>query len=241
MTPPTSDRTKPPVVPATLYKYYPPERIDIFRDPRVRFSRPADFNDTFDSFHLLPSGSGGNAKEKREDSLKNLGIFCLTETADDLAMWAHYAKDHTGLVIGFNARDSFFADSERFGRVEYCQRPKVFPAPCIEGCFYKSWHWRHEREWRCVKQFEPGDGAESRLLPIPSGLISEIVIGCKMADYHVADLALWLGWPQKLNVKLFRATLSRTQWKLSLVQKSLSFCRQCQGTGYTIEDETERG
>ena len=31
-----------------LYKYFPPERIDVLRNRRVRFTQPADFNDPFE-------------------------------------------------------------------------------------------------------------------------------------------------------------------------------------------------
>ena len=40
--------------PHTLYKYYPPERIDVLDRLHVRFSPPTDFNDAFDSFHSVP-------------------------------------------------------------------------------------------------------------------------------------------------------------------------------------------
>src|SRR6266700_134946 len=31
-----------------LYKYLPPERIDVLRNRRIRFTQPADFNDPFE-------------------------------------------------------------------------------------------------------------------------------------------------------------------------------------------------
>jgi hypothetical protein len=45
-------------VPEMLCKYLPPERIDILENMRLRFSRPSDFNDTFDSHYLVPKSQG---------------------------------------------------------------------------------------------------------------------------------------------------------------------------------------
>jgi hypothetical protein len=53
------------LVPRTLYKYCQPERLDILRDLKVRFSPPSEFNDTFDSRHLIPATSGVHAKQER--------------------------------------------------------------------------------------------------------------------------------------------------------------------------------
>ncbi len=64
------------VAPRTLYKYCPPERIDILSDLQVRFSPPCEFNDTFDSYHLIPAGSGVDVMAEREKLLYRLGILC---------------------------------------------------------------------------------------------------------------------------------------------------------------------
>ena len=36
-----------------------------------------------------------------EDFLPRLRVFSVSETNDNLLMWAHYAKDHTGVVFEF--------------------------------------------------------------------------------------------------------------------------------------------
>ena len=42
------------VLPPILYKYCPPERIDIITSFRIRFSPPSEFNDTFDTRFIPP-------------------------------------------------------------------------------------------------------------------------------------------------------------------------------------------
>ena len=40
---------------------------------------------------------------------KAFGILSLSERRDSLLMWAHYARSHTGLAVGFDASNPFFA------------------------------------------------------------------------------------------------------------------------------------
>jgi len=66
-------------VPEVLYKYLPPERIDILESMELRFSSPSQFNDTFDSHYLVPRSQGIQGKTARILLRNRLGIFCLTE------------------------------------------------------------------------------------------------------------------------------------------------------------------
>ena len=117
-------------VPCTLYKYCPPERIDILEDLKVRFSPPSDFNDTFDSYHLIPSGSGVGAKLARVAFRTQFGVLCLTECPDNQLMWVNYAANHAGFVIGFNPKSPFFGtDGRMLSKVQYHRKPNVLPDP----------------------------------------------------------------------------------------------------------------
>src|SRR5258708_6058609 len=53
--------SKPIEIADVLYKYLPPERIDILESMELRFSRPSEFNDTFDSQYLVPRSEGSKA------------------------------------------------------------------------------------------------------------------------------------------------------------------------------------
>ena len=84
--------------PTILYKYFPPERIDVFESLQLRFSRPTEFNDTFDSHYLVPTKQGLPAIANRLKLRSRLGILCLTEDPDNHLMWVNYAAKHTGLL-----------------------------------------------------------------------------------------------------------------------------------------------
>src|SRR5207249_4525613 len=36
------------------------------------------------------------------------GLLCLSEIADDILMWSHYTRSHSGLVIGLKTSHEFF-------------------------------------------------------------------------------------------------------------------------------------
>ena len=146
-----------------------------------------------------------NAYE-RSNLLKRVGVLCLTERADDQLMWVNYAKNHTGFVIGLDAQAPFFNEDGRLLRkVQYQGSPRVFPVPNICGCFYKASLWKHEREWRCVRDFEE---SEARLVPIDPSLITEIVIGHKMETWNVAQLALRVAGQEISHVRFFLSSPS---------------------------------
>jgi hypothetical protein len=120
-----------PPAPPILYKYYPPERVDIFQNWSIRFSHPGTFNDLFDS-DLKP-----HDQRSRGARLKNsytVGVFCMTTDPDSPLMWGHYAASHTGFVLGLKSDIPPFSDDLGPQRVEY--QPAFSPMPLPE-----THHW----------------------------------------------------------------------------------------------------
>ncbi|MEQ9452510.1 MAG: DUF2971 domain-containing protein [Pseudomonadales bacterium] len=84
------------------------------------------------------------------------GILSLTERNDNLLMWAHYAQDHTGMVIGLDPSHEFFdgskspkeyvrkAVNEHIGvlkKVRYSKYRKIRGDSLNEYFFLKSNDW----------------------------------------------------------------------------------------------------
>lgn len=187
-------------VPKTLFKYLPyyyDDKEYFFDNLLLRITPPNEFNDPFDGLlskdsydHFLKSGPFKTEKE-REAAVKKFdnnweqeaqfirvddwGVICFTEKSDCLLMWAHYAEDHTGLLLEFdttgggNETHAFFE-----GMVDSSTPPKVFkakvnsvsypsgrkrPSPkpssfqqlLIQNFYYgfsKSEEWAYEKEHR---------------------------------------------------------------------------------------------
>lgn len=115
--------------------------------------------------------SGQNERREFLNRFRNqFAVLCLSERHDDLLMWAHYAKDHTGCVLKLRCLPELdrplcmakkvnyvptyplIANLEDYvkhltGQIEldYDTLFEIF-------AFTKSTHWKYESEWRCVSE-----------------------------------------------------------------------------------------
>lgn len=122
----------------------------------------------------------------------NFGVFCMTESTED-HLWSHYAKDHKGVAVTFNARHPFFSASGAIFRIEYSdesisvssnhgivriaghrvrqedileEQINVIP---LELLTRKRLSWAHEKEWRMIKPLSEGlctEKNDSNNLPV---------------------------------------------------------------------------
>ncbi len=91
-----------------LYKYYDPDGgLQALKSQQLGFRIPTYFNDPFELTAL--SNSDGALKkqttsERKIAELKNqVAILSLTRSPLNPLMWAHYGKEHTGIVIAYEA------------------------------------------------------------------------------------------------------------------------------------------
>jgi hypothetical protein len=137
------------------------------------------------------------------------GILCLSETADSLVMWAHYAGNHRGFVVQFDEKHPFFAPSEFDGQslgltmVEYSpERPVVSYSTLNSPHLYyrKSCEWSYEREWRLIKPLPSSSTVIAReefpvhLYEVPHEAVKGVILGHAM--------------PHETRVKLFEVLAS---------------------------------
>jgi hypothetical protein len=221
-------------VPEVLYKYLPPERIDILENMELRFSRPSEFNDTFDTHYLVPKSQGSKGKAARVLLKSRLGILCLTEQPHDQLMWVHYARNHTGFVLGFNAHATFFQENNRVLRkVVYRSGPKVFSEADVNVCFYKSDKWNYEREWRCVRSFQ---SSEPRVVGIEPDLVTQIIFGSRMEAWQIARIMRYATALEMTRTQFLLSSPSLTSWTFENSPKRMSVCSNCDGNGYLMDD-----
>ena len=226
--PPKRSATPPPI----LYKYFPPQRIDVLADLELRFSRPSDFNDRFDS-HYVAAADHNRRGVSRYRFKQGIGILCLTERADDHLMWVHYADGHAGFVIGFDTTNPFFRTEGRILRkVAYQSRPPMLSEVNVDACFCKSTVWRHEREWRCVRQF---DKSEPRNVSFEPALVKEIIFGRRMEDWQITRLLDFATY-YEMNVEFMRSMEAKDEWTFYNQRKTVSLCVSCKGRGYHMTD-----
>lgn len=138
--------------------------------------------------------------------LPGLRVFCVSEERDNLLMWAHYAKDHTGAVIEFLSLPGEDNPLSVSRPVKYVDSPPPFftEAEWIDDilsvkrfdhqelyrryAYYKSKHWRYEKEWRVWYPLIPAPKDRYEDLPIRQSEFASICIGCKAADPFAQDV-----------------------------------------------------
>lgn len=126
-----------------------------------------------------------------------IGILCLSESAENLLMWAHYADSHRGFVIEFDERSPFFdcrvssKDELRYLRkVSYSPtRPSLTLADVDDFAPFmtKGTDWKYESEWRMIVPLDTaskiiGEGPHAvHLFEFPAQAITSVVLGSRMA------------------------------------------------------------
>lgn len=146
-----------------------PEKLENLSQDEARALRSA-----LDDMHTYSKDFVGKSLKRRfeseahspsiEEYQQRQGTLCLSETHDNLLMWAHYASDHKGYAIEINS-DYFFelADDPtnawrvNLDRVKY-REMRILDQPdnfydYLHGTHHaiattKSTHWSHEQEWR---------------------------------------------------------------------------------------------
>lgn len=125
-----------------------------------------------------------------------VGVLSLTEDPLNELMWAHYAANHSGFVVGIDKRSEFFQPKP--GEPKVCGKlmkviytdttPVVFVNSSgleipKEIFFTKTIKWSYEREWRMIKFLEHANdvvtvkGKKIHLFDVPKAAVKEIIFG----------------------------------------------------------------
>jgi len=232
-------------LPDVLFKYYPPARIQAIEEGTMRFTRPTDLNDTFDSDYLI-STRAPMARVARGKYRSNLGLFCLTRDPNNQLMWVHYAAQNTGFVLGFNTSAPIFSEGGSIlDEVDYTDdRLVVVPHasdPPLKIALTKSIDWSYEQEWRCVRTFQP---KESRDVYFNPEAINEIIFGSRMAEHDISRLLRYAN-ASKVHggheVVVSESKPIRKRRRFERERSERILCSECDGVGHITDKSRADG
>lgn len=127
---------------AIVYKYYPPNQFttDALLNGYFFFNKAKNQNDPYEtSFNLVGNAKlqeyllkNCNVDPNADQIMKEYGICCFSKVRNNKRMWAFYAQNYAGLVVGFE--DSEFSKlSEKYlARFPYIETKYVEICPTFD-------------------------------------------------------------------------------------------------------------
>lgn len=166
---------------------------------------------------------------------ENIGVLSLSEKRDDLLMWAHYAQNHKGLVVGFDSEHKYFhqqlspSDEFRYVRkVHYSKNRPTIRLTTIEdvtGIFLtKSEEWTYEYEWRIMRPLPDAtetkviNGESIHLFSFPPDCVTEVILGYRMSPELKKEILEYLSSDKQYShVKKYVVLLDEREFKLNII------------------------
>jgi hypothetical protein len=136
--------------------------------------------------------------------LEKLKLLCFSEVHDNILMWAHYAENHTGVVLEFTCIEKFdsawgaakpvryrenmpaILDEDRLVRLLSGEGTIATPELFEEAVFVKAKGWRYEREWRLVGGWEMEQ--EIEYIPFKPEEMTAVYLGCRISGTDRAEI-----------------------------------------------------
>jgi len=148
-----------------VYKFYPPEyALQSLLKLRFKVSPIDELNDPFEYLSLKMGDKSMRAwaKNFRNIASENNGIVSFSKSWREPLMWAHYAKSHTGIALGFEVPNRLLT------HINYIT-DRIIPPLDVDNnknsmselvdLLLKSKHknWEYEEEVRLVRSLQNCD------------------------------------------------------------------------------------
>lgn len=165
------------------------------------------------------------------------GILSLSETPNNLLMWAHYAAGHTGFVLVLDGSHDFFTGTNslpgfaKLERVEYrSERPRITieetsKETALRDIFFvKGSEWEYEKEWRYLKNLTNAhkkivvtSGHDVHLFRLPLKCIKGVILGCYSSEELKNKIVeLCRDDPEFGHLRIQQARISETHYSIAI-------------------------
>jgi hypothetical protein len=202
-----------------IFKYFSEINLDhvLARDDHVgiKCAFPQDYNDPYELFLGIDLDQGSELLATYSEVVQKVPsqlTTCFSKSPVVAPMWAHYANNHRGFVIGFDVtlfqeafphllvREVSYLEQPSEDLVRFTEmaarrrkpRDAMFLREAVRyhSYFSKYQEWSYEQEVRAVN-FEDyiEDVGDQKILYVPKKCIAAIVAGAKSADKTKAALS----------------------------------------------------
>ncbi|TJZ71705.1 DUF2971 domain-containing protein [Chitiniphilus eburneus] len=126
---------------------------------------------------------------------RKIGVLCLSEAKNSLLMWAHYAQNHKGFVVGLDTEHPHFHqkknETDEFRHLRKVLYSSERPSKSLKSTspedmlLTKSSDWSYEKEWRIFRALSESEqkivqpNFDIHLFSIQPECIAEVLIGAR--------------------------------------------------------------
>jgi hypothetical protein len=199
----------------------------ILDDQRIFHNRvePEDILDKFTKFQISDFRRVfGILREKWN---RTMGIACMSEAMDVIQMWAHYADNHKGIVVGIEENE-FVKNRESIIPVCYRDKMVLFPVTGHLGRLdeiaiklfpevlsRKETNWSYEKEIRLYASLDEPDNDEQYYIEMPRSAIREVYLGLRSDQTMRMTAEQIRGDEQYRHLRIFKMIQHESAFKLT--------------------------
>lgn len=171
---------------------------------------------------IIPVIEKNSLKATRE-FLRNRGVSCFSATNNEILMWSHYSKSHTGYCLEFDTSLAPFCDAKKVQYKEdfpelnpihvLIEHEKLDVAPLI---LTKHKSWEYEEEWRVLHS------KTQVLFRYQPQALTGIYFGAKMPIAHCEIIASFVHI-QSPHTVFYKAEKSKSKFRLEFKKMDVNF------------------
>lgn len=167
---------------------------------------------------ITPEEHKKMASQCIQQTLSQVGIFCMSKNNNNLLMWAHYANQHEGLCLKFDLLKDLSTFSS-LHKVVYSTEFLNFnfitsPTRVNDILVHKSVDWMYEEEFRVLKLKCAG-----HILPVNPESLVEITFGSRMSIENKNIIKEIIANNPKYSVKYMVAGLHPQDYKVMILEE----------------------